>query len=667
MKLLLTVLTFLLFFTGAALAQDYQLVYRTSPRGIELKWYNPKLVTKKTFTVMRRENNGEWITLNTTGIKAGNYAFTAAEISADKELREYKDLATSDKLESFGLLMATLKSFESIPFSKCLGIYFRDSLVNTSSTYDYKIVERAGGQVVELCSIQGLSASLESDAKPVDSLDFQLIKKGVSFHWKPESNRFYGVNIYRSDAPGTPGELITTDPILLSKIKNDKGELVLPEWFYTDERLNEKQTYYYTFVGLNFFGDSLSPTEQVKVRIKDDTPPGIPGALTKQIFDKKVMLAWSQDVIADDMIGYHIYATRPNDTLYYRYTEQVISPATMNFELEVQQYALYSFRVAAVDEEGNETLSDELFAEVLDKIAPIPPQNVVIVPDTSRLVIQWTPNSEPDIMGYKIYRSIKGNKNTLGLLTAEVFPDAQYVDSLPSNAINSFSYTVIALDSNSNESAQSELATNVMIDITPPKSPFLKSVSMLSEKEVLIKWVKNTELDHAGYSIFRKNDSDSLARFAQVNIGLLPADITEFKDRSADERYTYSYYIIASDQKGNTSPPSNIVRFRMPPKVGNSNLKISVSRPKYDKLTGSVKLKWKAPYSETSKYVVFKKNASGTFIPVSAMLDGFRFTDTAVEKGSVVEYQVRIYDDKGNTQKSETVSITVSNRTKKTR
>ncbi len=440
--------------------------------------------------------------------------------------------------------------------------------------------------------------------------------------------------------------------------------MVLPDHFYADEQLKEKQTYYYTFVGLNFFGESLTPSQPLKVRIKDETPPIAPTDVDKQIYDKKIVLTWLQPEASDDMAGYHIYVSAANDSILERLTAQPIASGTMRYELEVGRYALYTLRVAAVDAEENEAFSEELYAETIDKIPPAAPSMVEIVADTGRLIVQWQPNAESDLMGYKIYRSVKGNSGAMALLTADYFSDASYIDSLPANAINDFSYAVIALDSNGNESSLSAIATNKMIDATPPKAPFLKTAVVQDEKHVLLTWVRNTELDHKGYAIYRKNDSDSLGQFQRLNQQLIPGDVMQFTDRSADGKNTYSYYVEAVDQQGNLSAPSNIVRFRMAPQKSENDLKVSLKKAKYNKTTGTIRLSWKpGSYSETARYVVFRRNAAGTFVPISAMLDMPTFTDDSFEKQPAIEYQVRIYDN-GQSQKSEPVRVSIPMKTK---
>jgi hypothetical protein len=665
MRLPLIFLCVALFSAVRSFAQSYELVYRTTPAGIELKWYQQELISRKELYVMRRENGGDWVNLTTTGIRKGGYKLSAAELASDPELKDYTRMADSPKKpEGFGLLLMTLKSFQSVTFSKYIGIYYLDAAIAPNTTYDYGLFERTGSEIREVAVLLNVHSTQVSNVLPVDSLAFHPLKRGAAFRWKPEPNRFYGVQIYRSQTADSIGQLITPDPILLSKIKDESGNEVWPEDFYSDERLQEKQTYYYTFVGLNFFSESLAASAQLKVRIKDETAPVPPAELTKQIFDKKIVLNWTQPESSDDLAGYHIYATAPNDTILQRFTSVPLATGTIRYEFEAGRYALYTLRVAAVDAEGNAGFSNEVFAETLDKIPPAAPIEVEIVPDTARLIVQWKPNPEADILGYKIYRSVKGDETALSLLTADYFSEARFIDSLPVNAINAFSYKVIAVDSSGNESALSAMATNVMIDITPPKAPFLKSVRLDAGREVTLSWVANTEADHRSYVIYRKNDSDSASIFKQLNLQPVPGDVIRFTDRSVDSKQVYSYYVQAVDARGNVSLPSNTVRFRMAPERTDNQLTVVLSKAKYDKMTNGIRLRWKSkPYSETARYMVFRKYAGGSFVPVSAMLETTRFTDTTVEKGVDVEYQVRIYEGVRN-QKSEILQVKIPVKTK---
>jgi hypothetical protein len=295
----------------------------------------------------------------------------------------------------------------------------------------------------------------------------------------------------------------------------------------------------------------------------------------------------------------------------------------------------------------------------------MPPANVLVSSDTARLVISWDANTESDILGYKIYRSIENDKKNLTLLSAELIYTTDFTDSLPANALNKFSYAVLAVDTSLNESKLSSMASNTMTDALPPIEPFLKKVSQAEDK-IVIEWVRNTELDMVGYDLYRQNDSDSSKVFQKINAAIIPKDLAQYFDRSMEPGKQYSYYLVAVDQRLNQSNPSNHLRILTKAKVEKANHQVAISKLKYEKATGSVKISWKSSVQEEKvSYVVFKRIGKEEFKMISTRTETIGFRDTEAKSGQTIEYQVRMYDDKGNVTRSEVSSIVVPSKNKK--
>lgn len=640
-------------------AQEYTLAYRNTPSSVQLKWYGPELFSGKEFHVFRKAEGGDWEKLTAQPVKLGSKQPGAAEHAADKELKDYVKLASSGKKpEGIALLLLTMKTFKSNALSSYLGIFYEDTKVPQTGRFQYKLMVSEGGSLKELKTTAVFDRQEVIGHQPVDSVAYELKKKGVKFKWKSEPSRFYGVNIYRSGSKDSLGSLATPEPVLISKIKNEKGELTLPDFYFQDEKLEEKKEYYYTFAGIDLFGEEIGHTVPLKIRIKDDTPPLGPTNLEKEVYDKKVALRWEHLVKDEDQTEYHLYVTQMNDTIFYREESVVIPLESKTYEFMFPRYGTYGLKVAAVDQEGNTGFSNIVYIEILDKIAPEPPSNVHIVADTGRLEIRWDRNKENDIAGYKIYRSIQGKRSALTLLTADLFPEPHFTDSLPANAINSFTYSVLAIDSSGNESKLSEPASKELIDATPPKAPFLKNI-VLQDELAVVQWVRNTELDLAGYKVERRDLNDSLASFEQLNINLLPIDVNEFRDRFVEEGHKYVYRVSAADKKNNFSAPSNEVRFELRNRPEKTDIEFKNVTAKYSKATGTVRLRWSTKKEEEElSFVVFKKT-EGQLKPVSGMQKDFQFTDRDVKKGEKIEYQVRVYDSKGRSSRSDIYELEI--------
>ena len=86
---------------------------------------------------------------------------------------------------------------------------------------------------------------------------------------------------------------------------------------------------------------------------------------------------------------------------------------------------------------------------------------------TLSCVLTWTANTEPDLAGYKIYRSLATGPLTLltsvGLVTT-------YTDATVPNVDETVGYALTAIDTAGNESPKSVIVTKVF-NVVPPQAP----------------------------------------------------------------------------------------------------------------------------------------------------------------------------------------------------
>lgn len=88
-----------------------------------------------------------------------------------------------------------------------------------------------------------------------------------------------------------------------------------------------------------------------------------------------------------------------------------------------------------------------------DRTPPAPPRDLAAVRDGEGVRLQWTASSEPDLLGYRVYRRVLPDGRRL-VLTPEPVSEAAYRDRPPPGPI---AYTVTAVDRarRRNESAPS--------------------------------------------------------------------------------------------------------------------------------------------------------------------------------------------------------------------
>ncbi len=91
-----------------------------------------------------------------------------------------------------------------------------------------------------------------------------------------------------------------------------------------------------------------------------------------------------------------------------------------------------------------------------------------------------------------------------------------------------------------------------MRDVFPPRQPNgLEAVA--GDHTIDLSWQPNSELDLAGYYVTR-NESGALAILSET-----PLQAPAFQDKTGVPGHTYRYTVVAVDQAGNRSPPSESV------------------------------------------------------------------------------------------------------------
>ncbi|MEM7828535.1 MAG: DPP IV N-terminal domain-containing protein, partial [Candidatus Aenigmatarchaeota archaeon] len=207
----------------------------------------------------------------------------------------------------------------------------------------------------------------------------------------------------------------------------------------------------------------------------------------------------------------------------------------------------YNYKITAVDYYGFESLpSDEVKAIVGDVIPPSPPLNLTATASGPDIILNWSPNTEPDLAGYNIYRNTPQGwlKLNPSLITETTYIDA----GLPNGT---YIYKVTAVDIVGNEGLPSNEAS-VTVYITPPQPPINLTITSIPEGGAL-----KASWDYAGtasgYNLYRSTTSGG--PYTKVNNYLI--NNTFYIDTGLTNGVAYYYVVVAVDSLGNESAYSN--------------------------------------------------------------------------------------------------------------
>lgn len=661
-----SIVVFLIFFWGGY-AQN-KVICRVSPDNsklIQLKWYCPTIVNGQGFYVYRKESSSDnWVKLTKEPVMFRSYTIPEELLKKDKELKSYVELASKpENIKDLALLAVLIKSFKSDVFSHYLGIRYDDTSVEKDKGYYYKVTLATTKGDTDLAVSEKITFTEYSPIAAPKNIISKTGNKKVSFQWEPEPDAYFGVNIYRKTNDTGQFRKLTKDPILLSKTKNKEGLETYGEVFYVDTKLKPHVRYEYLLEAVDFFGDPSKKSDPIVIRLNDLDPPAAPDSIYSKVDGKKVLLKWKKKSKEEDLQGFNVYRTSKNDTDYAKINTTLIPITDSTYLDQLTQFHSYMYAVSSLDADGNESLSSPFQVEAFDNEAPAKPKNLIIEADSGQLKLKWDANTEQDLKGYLVYRTIdKNSEDTYVKITPSAILENYFSDKLAKNTKNKFVYKIVALDASMNRSPYSECAMARMPDVTAPNAPFLKTILQNEKAHVLLEWFPNAEPDLAGYNILRKNIGDSNSTFKKLNTKLLEPNVFRYTDRYAEEGILYEYYVQAVDSSQNLSPSSNHLNFKLKNLRNEENaLRISNFNATYNTKKRRVELSWRLKNSESLKGCVIYKLKSGeiTFSPISGIIEEIKLTDVEVKNGENYTYQLRAYDLKGDVLKSEKITLTI--------
>lgn len=626
---------------------------------ILVKWLTDKLIYPQGVNIYRQEF-GEitWLKLNSRPIIKGMYLPSESAYKADTTLKQYIEMARTLKpadLKEMTKVFVLVKSVQSESFARYLGIQYTDTTISANSTYRYKVTAVTIKGEENIGHSAYIKPALFVPDLPPSDIEIKALDKSVTVKWRPEDMRFHGVNVYRFTNRDTAMRRINKVPLMISMRELPNGKSSYPDIFFTDAGLQNGVKYTYRLTGIDFFGRESILSEKISVMPGDLEPPLNPVSARVKVDKYSVRISWKNQR-SPDQEGIHILRSYQYDDHYVNINPQLLSINDTAYVDKDLKPGFYYYIVASVDSAGNEGKSPKVLAEVHDITPPATPKNITATPDTGRIILRWDANTEPDLMGYQIFRTVDNDLDAYYvLLNSDPIKVNSFIDTLPRNARNKFLYKVTAVDSAFNRSAYPPPVKAQMPDVTPPVQPVIISVSP-KDDYLVIEWIPNREPDLAGYELFRTTNV-AMTKI-KVNTGLLSPLVTRFTDRSVLPDTLYNYTLTTKDSTGNHSISSAVFSGILPHKISKEEeseiIKFTVKQPLFGK---SIKLQWLARTTASFiGYSVYKRSSPDAEpVKLFNLTKDQSYIDHA-KKARSAKYQLRLYHQSGVVVKSEWVS-----------
>jgi len=227
------------------------------------------------------------------------------------------------------------------------------------------------------------------------------------------------------------------------------------------------------------------------------------------------------------------------------------------------EYTTNYFRVESVPVDGDPLSSTPVFVMGIDSIPPLTPEVISATIDSSgQVVLTWQANSEPDLWGYRVFRSNYDDKE-YSLVSQGVMQDTVFIDTTHMTlGVENVYYQLHAADTRNNRSPFTEPIVIVKPDIVPPATPTIISFDT-SPDTVKINWSASVSDDAVYHKIFKRAIRTENAWTLIEILDTLTA-VSPYIDIAVEPGVRYAYTMQAVDEGGLESGPAAMKAVTVP-------------------------------------------------------------------------------------------------------
>lgn len=526
-------------------------------------------------------------------------------------------LSKKEELENrFGvaLLMCDLNP----QAAEAAGLFAIDNTAVQGQQYIYRV---RFAQSTELDVKPGVVVVDVSDEKPlmtINDLHAEFRDSTVMLRWSTMMHHgIYSLyNIERS-LDGKVFKRVTDRPYAHMSQSDESGEA-----FFMDSLDVNDKTYFYRISGITPFGETGPPSNIVQGEGKNNLAglliirggKIIPNQVDQKQKNKsregnqdlkgsKVNLTWEFPSEEERQITGFVISHAPTADGPYTEVASKILPDTRNFT-DVTTFQNTYYRIVALDKSNNEvTNSLPYLVQVEDNTPPRVPEKILgSISLAGMVTLSWTTNVDPDLMGYRVFRSNSSNEEPVEI-TKLILDQPRFTDTVNMNVLNKkIFYRVVAVDKNYNASDYSAPLTISRPDRRPPVPPFFTKVEILRDS-VVLNWVNSPSDDVAKYTLIR-----SELGFSRTMVSWTQAERkSTFYDKPEQGR-NYQYRIEAIDSAGNKSEViTSKIFFETGCRAAVQEIKTTADRE-----NGTITLSWENK-STPLKCIIYRKENNNKF------------------------------------------------------
>lgn len=485
------------------------------------------------------------------------------------------------------------------PMAVAVGWGWVDTTARPNERYLYRVVPLVPTELHDIRAGAALVVPTElTRLVPPIGLSAQFGESGAMLSWDFVSlQHLYSAYLVERSDDGVSFAPVSPQPI--TQIANAALAPDAPATFV--DSLPQGQTVHYRLVGITPFGSRSQPSAVVSGMATSvlKQPPTIVQATHDP--HGGALLMW-QLAEADQQHISGFSLLRSTDNKQYAPAAQALPPHQRSYHVKQLGRHIY-YKVEAQLKQGGAVQSLPMLVQPIDSVPPATPRGLRAHIDTTGAVhLQWQPNAEADLLGYRLFRThAKGQP--LVPMNDTAIRATRFTDSVQLGNLNHrLYYALTALDQHYNQSAPCAVVEVLKPNTIPPPPPLIVRGSA-AEGANTIAWAMEADPYLAGFEVWRQADGASPELIARMPH---PAD-TAYTDKNAAPATRYAYWLVAYSTGGLQSPPST----PYPLTSAMDRAKGSTARLRLEALRQGIAIRWSTTLDSPTIYL-YKLDASGT-------------------------------------------------------
>jgi hypothetical protein len=432
--------------------------------------------------------------------------------------------------------------------AKYSALGYIDHSVNPSDKYMYRISPAIPDTFyVDYSDAYVMADPNELSYTPDIYFEFQIGDQQLTLYWdRSFYEGFYSGYWIERKTGSTEFERVNDIPYLHGLSKD--GALYTPYIIFKDEVPNDIE-YTYRIVGIDPFGQEKISSFTSAQQAKDLSPPPKPELKRVDFLDdRNTVMQWTIEDSDDDLIGFLVHRGYDPDKPFYIVSDTINKSVRYFRDSTALNILPHYYFVSALKNNGKTSSSEVILAFMNDSLPPAKPLGLRGEADSTGLItLMWHPNSEIDILGYKVQFANDPN-HEFSLITGEAIRDTIFQYKIALNSTTPYVYfRIFAVDLRFNYSQLSDIIRVARPDTLAPYQPVFYDYQV-NQDTFKLWWHPSESNDVVSQRLYKSVDNISweLIQEFPIDVGYYEAMI----DKSIFSAY---FRMEAEDKSGLTS------------------------------------------------------------------------------------------------------------------